>query len=173
MISPQRRRGAEISAEKTVGDGEWWRVRGVRFDAETRRRGGRRGERERVGARDPCVGRGGARRKRREKSPSFARIDRLKPVPPRHGGARRQRRARREESPSFARIGKLKHAPPRHGAEGRLAGRGPAPPGQAGGLSYLFFQLRMSALIPSPPGWPSAPRETISGSSAWCSPGKR
>ena len=32
--------------------------------------------------------------------------------------------------------------------------------------SYLFFQLTMSALIPSPPGWPSAPRLTISGSSA-------
>src|ERR1035438_1337439 len=147
MISPQRRRDAEISAEKTVGDGEWWRVRGVRFDAETRRRGGRRGGQERVGARDPCVG---------------------------AVGARRQRSARRKESPSFARIGKLKHAPPRHGgAEGRLAGRGPAPPGQAGGLSYLFFQLTMSALIPSPPGWPSAPRLTISGSSAWYSPGKR
>src|ERR1017187_4804271 len=129
MTSPQRRRGAEISAEKTVGDGEQWGVRGVRFDAETRRRGERRGERERVGVRDSRVGWGGARRQRRKRCPSFARI------------------------------GKLKHAPPRDG--------------QAGGLSYLFFQLTMSALIPSPPGCPSAPRETISGSSTWCSPGKR
>src|ERR1039458_2721403 len=98
MTSPQRRRDAEASAEKTVGDGECWGVRGVRFDAETRRRGERRGGQERVGARDSCVG---------------------------VGGARRQRRKTRT---SFARIAKLKHAPPRHGGgEGRVAGRGPAP----------------------------------------------
>src|ERR1019366_1770649 len=133
MTSPQRRRGAEISAEKTGGDGEQWGVRGVRFDAETRRRGERRGERERVGVRDSRVGWGGARRQRRKTRPSFARIGKLKPAPPRDGQAG----------------------------------------GQAGGLSYLFFQLTMSASIPSPPGWPSLPRLTISGSSAWCSPGKR
>ena len=213
MISPQRRRGAETSAEKSLGDGDWWRVRGVRFDAETRRRGERRGERERVGARDPRVGRGGARRQRRKARPSFARIGKLKHAPPRQGalchpgssgerwrargvrfdaetrrrGGRRgeqervgamdsrvgrggARRQRRKKSPSCARIDRLKpvppqaeaHAPPRHG--GALC---------HGGASYLFFQLTMSALIPSPPGWPSAPRETISGSSTWCSPGKR
>src|ERR1019366_4851897 len=133
MISPQRRRDAEVSAEKTVGDGERWRARGVRFDAETRRGGERRGGQERVVAMDSRVGR---------------------------GGARRQRRKRR---PSFARIGKLKHAPPRERADWQA--EAPAPPRQAGGLSYLFFQLRMSASIPSPPGWPSLPRLTISGSS--------
>src|ERR1017187_2044625 len=51
VISPQRRKDAEISAENTVGNGERWRERGVRFDAETRGRGGRRGEEGREKAR--------------------------------------------------------------------------------------------------------------------------
>ena len=37
-------------------------------------------------------------------------------------------------------------------------------------MSYWAFQLTMSAAMPSPPGWPSAPRQTMSGSSP-CSPG--
>src|ERR1039457_2087743 len=51
VISPQRRKDAEISAENTVGNGERWRERGIRFDAETRGRGGRRGEEGREKAR--------------------------------------------------------------------------------------------------------------------------
>src|ERR1035438_10084878 len=55
VISPQRRKDVEISAENTVGNGERWRERGVRFDAETRGRGGRRGEEGREKARDSGV----------------------------------------------------------------------------------------------------------------------
>src|ERR1035441_1943324 len=59
----------------------------MRFDAETRRRGGRRGESE-----NKAEGRSGIHafagrhaevaENAEERSPSYARIDRLKPVPP-------------------------------------------------------------------------------------------
>src|ERR1017187_4704468 len=76
---------------------------GMRLDAETRRRGERRGEmqeRECGEDRDSCVRRVAESAESAEgRSPSFARIGRLKAAPP-------------SARPSFARIGKLKHAPP-------------------------------------------------------------
>src|ERR1035441_1356420 len=78
--SPQRRRDAELSAENALVG--WGTVRGVWFDAEARRRGERRGDKQ-------------------ERGKTWASDSRVN-----EGCARRQRRARREERPSFARMHK-------------------------------------------------------------------